>query len=199
MMIIASIAKFLRYGAFVAPSATPACTDSLQWNSVLFGPFAKRQSLAQRRDSNSAISISNLSLPRRPSQVTWLVMSVVVLSVERMLWTWPPTDNRQERLEAWKTKLNSASAITIERLVVGVKTAILCIDVCSVFRRVFSAVCNVRINQKASTRNGVATCQIITANHAGIAAFAGAVPLRPSLSSLSGIALNRKFSELQSV
>lgn len=81
--------KRLSQSSFYCPSSLESIEQRMNSNSEMSSPFGNSHFLSVKFDQSRARPISCIFVTGRPSAIAWLIVSIIVNSINRVFSTWP--------------------------------------------------------------------------------------------------------------
>jgi hypothetical protein len=99
-------------GAGIAPSHLATALDTAIRSILNLCPFSQAPSYTVNRNTDGASAIPRLDIFCGPSTVTWRVVSIILLSIKRVIGAGASTDVLKELFVGFVAKFNSSTAIS---------------------------------------------------------------------------------------
>jgi hypothetical protein len=152
----------LKYSTFFAPAFREASDNNSVLSATLLAPVC--DNLRNTIDRKPVISpnVVLLLIRRCPADVSWLVMTIVILPIQRMVARWTASNVRQKLLEGREPKLNTTTAVASVFFASWVFASSLRLTVGEIFRSFLATVC-LPVNEAFSSACFAATGQALSA------------------------------------
>lgn len=183
-----------RDGTVATPARTyETGTDGVPYHSRNSRPLADRMRFVFGSDVNIVNTIVLLDRGQSPSQVSWLVVAVIVLAVQCMLWRRSAANIRQKLIKRIESKFNSTTAVTGVAPAFNVSASTFCFEIRSVFWRFLSSgYLTMRRARNHNSGTAARSCAVLTQEYDGRnalkrAAIASAEPNTQSTALRAGL------------